>query len=553
VTDRTCDSCEHLRAELASAYDDLRSKGERIARLVEAAQARRWTTEPPAEPGWYWFRLTPRIIEVVEVVRHPQRAGLLFKTKTSQWMKIEEGGEWCGPIPAPDAAQPTGDPAEPCSLADAAICPHSDPERDALEPCATCGGERRRLVRAEGHEGMVWVDCPDCAPAAESIEETIERRAKEMPVEPCAEPCDRAHAIGCPDLDSDRCVKPHERSAEAAEPAAESNGYPDRADIAREQFAELADTAPAAESNTCGECAEWPLDERGKPVLYWKLPTCGAKPESGALNRDAIPCEHFRPRTEDSAEAITFTVSYHPEPPGGYATVLECPGCISQGTTRDRCIASTLEALANWWRADTDTDTDGDTESQEKSDSDTENPSDSDTDSDTDTDTDTEDNLGAVALRRDLDALAEKLEHADAGLSVQIMKLRSDLAALRIDMGKHCATATDLEELAEKLFLAEEHWQTDVGVLRGTLEGKWPPDSVARLAEKVERLERGVHPRSTQIKALFGRLDALENAEPCCHERGASGKPVPCDLRSLEADLTERIEALERALEREEE
>jgi len=38
---------------------------------------------------------------------------------------------------------------------------------------------------------------------------------------------------------------------------------------------------------------------------------------------------------------------------GWSATVPRCPGCFSQGTSRERAVANVLEALSNWWRADT--------------------------------------------------------------------------------------------------------------------------------------------------------------------------------------------------------
>ncbi len=74
---------------------------------AEAAK-RKWTTEPPTKPGWYWARTVgdkTKTLNVVQVVLGDfyRKAGSL-EVLTSGWDKPEQLSDfdlWAGPIEAP--------------------------------------------------------------------------------------------------------------------------------------------------------------------------------------------------------------------------------------------------------------------------------------------------------------------------------------------------------------------------------------------------------------------------------------------------------------------
>lgn len=68
----------------------------------------RWTTEKPAEPGWYWWTDSTR--------RKPTMAEVYVSTSGHLWVDSvafqpceleQQSGQWAGPIP-----QPTDQPGE---------------------------------------------------------------------------------------------------------------------------------------------------------------------------------------------------------------------------------------------------------------------------------------------------------------------------------------------------------------------------------------------------------------------------------------------------------
>ena len=71
-----------------------------------------WTTQPPTEPGYYWWRaeqIDPRWPEIVEINRFVDIHGTPFLggyvAGSARRRHINEmTGEWAGPIPEPEEA-----------------------------------------------------------------------------------------------------------------------------------------------------------------------------------------------------------------------------------------------------------------------------------------------------------------------------------------------------------------------------------------------------------------------------------------------------------------
>ena len=65
-----------------------------------------YTTEKPKTPGWYWYRIGPELVNVVQLAIKPN-CGLYVSTGYGDWgISVGEMyGQFAGPIP---------EPREPC-------------------------------------------------------------------------------------------------------------------------------------------------------------------------------------------------------------------------------------------------------------------------------------------------------------------------------------------------------------------------------------------------------------------------------------------------------
>jgi len=152
-----------------------------------------WTKTAPDSPGWYWWRQPKENYSVeVALVGDCEDGGGLWVERMGNTVSpmcdvMLEDGEWSGPLtpPADSACPECGGSGETGGDAwDADVypvpCPSCQPSADsgessgdpltdlrenryAPEPCATCGGLGKvQRGSAEGHVGTWLALCPDC-------------------------------------------------------------------------------------------------------------------------------------------------------------------------------------------------------------------------------------------------------------------------------------------------------------------------------------------------------------------------------------------------------
>lgn len=72
---------------------NLQEENRRLRALLKKDDRHDWTTTPPDQPGWYWFRLDSEYPECVEIYDHADK-GLCVGGGLSAITLDAVGGEW---------------------------------------------------------------------------------------------------------------------------------------------------------------------------------------------------------------------------------------------------------------------------------------------------------------------------------------------------------------------------------------------------------------------------------------------------------------------------
>ncbi len=241
----------------------------------------KWSKAAPSEAGWYWWRKRDRQEpQPVNVAALGMCLRVYVFGNPGAMSFFDHGGEWgdeirwSGPLSPP--AEDGEDVLEQCqSCAGSGIRnPHEDASRQ--QACGTCRGEGEREVDGEAEFGGALhrmtaenmgqpLPADTAAPAEEATggerarrvyyqrivydvcallddrreaskrrivcgtvgAPTVEvqdalRRVLRKHAAVCTEDCDRVRAIGCADLDTERCIKPHDHPSHPDAPAEEA-------------------------------------------------------------------------------------------------------------------------------------------------------------------------------------------------------------------------------------------------------------------------------------------------------------------------------------------
>jgi len=73
---------------------------------VDSLVSLRWSSEPPASPGWYWYKDHHGIARIEQVHAHPELPDVMTVLENSWcgWRHVRiknMGRQWVGPIPLP--------------------------------------------------------------------------------------------------------------------------------------------------------------------------------------------------------------------------------------------------------------------------------------------------------------------------------------------------------------------------------------------------------------------------------------------------------------------
>ena len=69
-----------------------------------------WSSSPPADPGWFWYRSPEDFAKPVEVALGRNGGLIVWLTSDQDWelpelLRLCPGTEWAGPIPEPSVGQ----------------------------------------------------------------------------------------------------------------------------------------------------------------------------------------------------------------------------------------------------------------------------------------------------------------------------------------------------------------------------------------------------------------------------------------------------------------
>lgn len=86
--------------KMAVASKDLPEHWREYLAVVIAELDRQYTTEPPTVPGWYWFKVVNRDLEIIRIIDDD---GYIRCEGYGETQPDEMGsGEWCGPLTPPE-------------------------------------------------------------------------------------------------------------------------------------------------------------------------------------------------------------------------------------------------------------------------------------------------------------------------------------------------------------------------------------------------------------------------------------------------------------------
>ena len=78
-----------------------KTEAEAVSAWNALPRAQVWTTEPPAKPGFYWWRSGQgKNVYLFNIVRSGS-SNELFRDENGSWCPLLQYGQWAGPIPTP--------------------------------------------------------------------------------------------------------------------------------------------------------------------------------------------------------------------------------------------------------------------------------------------------------------------------------------------------------------------------------------------------------------------------------------------------------------------